>query len=215
VQYNVVEGPNAVLTTSFTINLYEIDFFHLHYKKAVTPHKVVKTGTTVHDSIRATDQNGQPVHGLLVIYHQSGPGSVDRTARFTSDSHGLASFGFSSSRQGNGTITVDVEEAASGVLLNETTDRVGFDGVPTFHVTPAHRAHAGRFRFSGNTRPGARVQLFVKSHGHYKVVKGAVRKAGSSGAYAVHRRIGATHRFRVRIDGLQHSISRVVRIGKG
>jgi len=222
-------GDDQVTTTaadstdksdSFTAHFYAVDLQNLHYKYSLKPGRIVKVQTTVSDQVTVTDQYNNPVSGLEVDVHRSGPGAVDVDTCRTTNGAGKATYSFSSSRQGNATVTLivtdDFEGCGNGGSANElsrSTRHIGFDGVPTIETSTEHRNKAGAVTITGHTRPGAVVRLYKKVKGAKHYVFVARHHANVDGDYSFTVNVSKDTRFKVRVDRLVSSVSRLVTVG--
>jgi len=207
---------------SFTAHFYEVNLQNLHYKYSLKPARIVRVQTTVSNQVTVTDQYNNPVRFLEVDFHQSGPGpQVDNSDCHQTNADGKATYSFSSSTQGNATLTAIVTDqtdgcsvGGSGNELSRSTRHIGFDGVPSIHVSETHFNKPGHtVDVFGHTRAGALVQLYKKVAGtrHYVLVKS--KHANANGNYSFTRTVNKTQRFLVRVDHLVNSTSRKVTVG--
>jgi hypothetical protein len=197
------DNSTSPKTDSFTVSEYKTDLSNLHYTFTTNPPSgIVPTGTAVTDKVVVTDQNGNPVQGLTVVFYRSGPSNqTDTSQAQKTGPDGSASYVFTSAVQGTATITVVVSDPTSGNEYSRAVNTVSFDGVPTMNEVASRRG-AGTVAITGVTRPGALVQLFQEPYGatSYTYYNGGQERADGNGNYAFYPTISKETSFRVLID---------------
>jgi hypothetical protein len=176
---NTVGGITAgtkPATASAAATFYEIDFNASRYSMSSSVSDTVRVGTTVTQTVRAIDQQGNPIEGFQVRFLRFGPDTTngDVVATKTTNALGEATYSFIGTRRGRATITAEITDgnrrrelngsAAFGVAVNARLAR-------TKGVSSGGRYD--RLTVSATkVAAGARVNL-------YKVVKGKQKLVGS------------------------------------
>lgn len=171
----VVDGV-ADVTTSTGSSTYEISFGASRFSISSSVADTVRVGSTVTQTVRVVDQQGNPVNGYDVRFLRYGPDAVrgDVVAMRTTNAVGEASYSFIGTARGRATITAEVTD---GVRRRELTGTAAFGATVRARLAKTKDTTAGRGAdrltvAAGRVAAGARVDL-------YRVVRGVEKRVGS------------------------------------
>ncbi|WP_157432681.1 Ig-like domain-containing protein [Aeromicrobium sp. Root472D3] len=176
----IVGGTTTIGSTpasgSLRSTTYEIQFNGSRYSMGSSVSDTVRVGTPVTQTVRAVDQQGNPIEGFQVRFLRYGPDDVrgDVVATRTTNALGEATYTFIGTRPGRSTITAEISD---GNRRRELSNSVAFGKVVRAKLvrTKGSASGRGKDRLTVTTRaaaPGARVQV-------YSVVKGKQRLVAS------------------------------------
>ncbi|MBD8607878.1 hypothetical protein IFT73_13530 [Aeromicrobium sp. CFBP 8757] len=170
-----VKGVKDV-TTSTASTTYEISFGASRFSISSSAADTVRVGSTVTQTVRVVDQQGNPVNGWDVRFLRYGPDAVrgDVVATRTTNAAGEATYSFIGTARGRATITAEVTD---GVRRRELTGTAAFGATVRARLARTKGTTAGRGAdrltvAAGRVAAGARVDL-------YRVVKGVEKRVGS------------------------------------
>jgi hypothetical protein len=177
--FDVNGTPVADVTDAKTrtaSSTYEVSFNASSYSITSSAADTVRVGSTVTQTVRVIDQQGNPVSGYEVRFLRYGPDSIrgDVVATRTTNAAGEASYSFIGTARGRATITAEITD---GVRRRQLTGTAAFGAGVRARLgrTKDTRAGRGADRLTvaaGRVAAGARVDL-------YRVVKGVQTKVGS------------------------------------
>ncbi|MFC5677719.1 Ig-like domain-containing protein [Aeromicrobium endophyticum] len=166
--------PDAVGSTATTT--YEIDFNASRYSMSSSVSDTVRVGTTVTQTVRAVDQQGNPIEGFQVRFLRFGPDATngDVVATKSTNALGEATYSFIGTRRGRALITAEVTD---GNRRKELNGSAAFGAAVNARLARTKGKSSGgrvdRLTVSATKlAKGARVNL-------YKVVKGKQKLVGS------------------------------------
>ncbi|MBA8804498.1 hypothetical protein FB382_002789 [Nocardioides ginsengisegetis] len=189
-------GTKTLSGKSETVHWYSIDYAASTYTLTHTGADTQPVGTTVTETYKAVDQNGEPLSGFDVTFYRTGPDDLqdgDGNSYGTTNQQGETTYVFQGAKAGTATITATLREqdgqnsAPTGDLIpqGEKTDTVSFKnadpvaihpGIFTKHV-PASDSIAGYDRITvnaGKAGADAVVKLYRVKNGVAKRVKSKV-----------------------------------------
>ena len=159
---------------------YELNFARSTFSIRSTPTDVIEVGNTVSQTVRAIDQEGNPIAGYRVQFFRYGPqGTGGGPASRTTNSRGEATYTFIGTRLGNARISATVSD---GVRSRTLTNTVVF-GAAVRSVLTAATGSGSSYDVVSIKAPsaasGARVTLYRVVRGERRAV--SVRALSTSG----------------------------------
>lgn len=176
----VADTANA--TGSSTATFYELSFKASKFSISSSATDVVPVGTAVTQTVRVTDQKGNPVRGYQVRFYRYGPDKTSGEALATKSTNvrGEASYTFVGNRLGHATITASVTD---GVSTRNLTAEAVFGSTISARLV-AGKGGPGADRLTVSAQPvaaGARVQLYrVLSGKRYLVGTSTLSRTGNA-----------------------------------
>ena len=168
---------------SLRSSTYEISFNASSFSMSSSVSDTVRVGTTVTQTVRAVDQQGNPIEGYQVRFLRFGPDATngDVVATRTTNALGEATYTFIGTRRGRAVITAEVSD---GNRRRELTGTAAFGaGVRARLAKAKSTTSADRMTVSaGKIASGARVDLYRVVKGVEKLVSS--RKVNSKGTAA-------------------------------
>jgi hypothetical protein len=181
------------LTDTVTQSFYEIDFAASTFTITSSPEGTVPSGTTVTETVKMVDQEGNPVRNMGVQFFRTGPdaGGGDANVTRSTNANGEAFYTFIGSQAGTATIAAQITDGTSNKTL---TDKVVFAAAtppasPPATLSPitakligaSNGAKADGVKvFAPTKAAGAVVRLFRVVNGR-RIQVGATRKLNAAG----------------------------------
>ncbi|KAA1378224.1 Ig-like domain-containing protein [Aeromicrobium fastidiosum] len=168
---------------SLRSSTYEISFNASSFSMGSSVSDTVRVGTAVTQTVRAVDQQGNPIEGYQVRFLRFGPDATngDVVATRTTNALGEATYSFIGTRRGRAVITAEVSD---GNRRRELTGTAAFGaGVRARLAKAKSTTSADRMTVTtGKVASGARVDLYRVVKGVEKLVSS--RKVNSKGTAA-------------------------------
>lgn len=168
---DLVDATGSTSTTT-----YEISFNGSSYSMSSSVSDTVRVGTTVTQTVRAVDQQGNPIEGFQVRFLRFGPDATngDVVATKSTNALGEATYSFIGTRRGRALITAEITD---GNRRKELNGSAAFGAAVNARLARTKGKSSGgrvdRLTVSATKlAKGARVNL-------YKVVKGKQKLVGS------------------------------------
>ncbi|GAB2445649.1 hypothetical protein GCM10027062_28070 [Nocardioides hungaricus] len=186
-QPSVVTKPKTATATSAAVDWYAIDFANSVYSLTHTGADTQPVGTTVTETYKAVDQNGEPISGLDVEFFRTGPddlGDGDGNSGGTTNAQGETYYVFQGAKAGTATTTavVYMYNGTDWVLVPqaEQTDVVKFRGTvndPNLKVTGKGKGKDRVKADAISAAAGAKATLWV---GGKKVASRTLNGSGNA-----------------------------------
>lgn len=162
-----------------TSSWYEINFNASRFSMSSSVSDTVRVGTTVTQTVRAVDQQGNPIEGFTVRFLRFGPDDAtngDVVATKPTNAFGEATYSFIGTRRGRALITAEITDA-NGNRRKELNGSAAFGAAVNARLArtkgKSSTGRVDRLTVSATKlAKGARVNL-------YKVVKGKQKLVGS------------------------------------
>jgi hypothetical protein len=184
--YGTTVPPKTIekaISGSLRSSTYEIRFNSSSFSMSSSVSDTVRVGTAVTQTVRAVDQQGNPIEGYQVRFLRFGPDATngDVVATRTTNALGEATYSFIGTRRGRAVITAEVSD---GNRRRELTGTAAFGaGVRARLAKAKSTTSADRMTVTtGKVASGARVDLYRVVKGVEKLVSS--RKVNSKGTAA-------------------------------
>jgi hypothetical protein len=177
---------------SITSATYEINFNASRFSMSSSVSDTVRIGTTVTQTVRAVDQQGNPIEGFQVRFLRFGPDATngDVVATKTTNALGEATYSFIGTRSGRATITAEVTD---GNRRRELNGSAAFGAVVNARLARTKGVSSGgrvdRLTVSATKlAAGARVNLYSIVKGKQKLVGTKTLGRKGTAAFAIRDR---------------------------